>query len=93
MDELSKTNKLNFTNNEDEEIINKLYLIYYKLKNKNVYETIYSPAFFDKLKEVILFSEKLQNQILNNSLNIFFSYVDELFNKEFFEVRQIIRKY
>ena len=82
LDDLSKMNKLNLSNNEDEEIINRLYLIYYKLKNKNVYETIYSPAFFDKLKEVILFSEKLQNQNLNNSLNTFFSYADELFNKE-----------
>ena len=82
IDVLSKMNKLNISNNEEEKIINRLYLIYYKLKNKNFYETIYSSAFFDKLKEVILFSEKLQNQNLNNSLNTFFSYADELFNKE-----------
>jgi len=77
-----KINKLNLSNNEEEEIINRLYLIYYKLKNKDFYETIYSSAFFDKLNEVILFSEKLQNQNLNNSLNTFFTYADELFNKE-----------
>jgi GTPase Era involved in 16S rRNA processing len=67
---------------EEEEIIQKLYNLYYSLKNHNFDGTIYSHEFFGSLKNVILYSENLHNENLKNALNQFFTNADELFNKE-----------
>lgn len=64
------------------EIISKLYSLYYQIKNKNYNETIYSKLFFNKLKEVILFSENLQNKNLKFSIDEFISQTDLLFEKK-----------
>jgi len=71
------------TDKEEEEIIQNLYNLYYSLKITEFDGTsIYSHEFFDNLKNVILFSEKLHNDNLKNALNQFFTNADELFNKE-----------
>jgi len=69
-------------NFEKNEIISKLYSLYYQIKNKNFNETIYSSLFFNKLKEVIIFSENLQNKNLNFSMAEFISQTDLLFEKK-----------
>ena len=53
-----------------------------ELKDKNFSDTNYSHYFFDILKNVIIFSEDLQNQNLNNAINQFFNNADDLFKKE-----------
>ena len=70
------------TDEDEDKIIEKLYIIYTQLKNKNFDNTNYSPSFFDTLKKVIIYSETLHNNNLNNAIKQFFSYADELFKKE-----------
>lgn len=79
---LYKNNFRGISDKDEDEIIKKLYIINSELKNKNFDETIYSTSFFSKIKDVIIFSEDLQNKNLNNSINQFFSHADDLFNKE-----------
>ena len=79
---LYKSNYKGISNKDEDKIIDKLYLIYLNLKNKNLYKTNYSPAFFDELKNVISFSEELQKKNLKGSLETFFSHADQLFSKE-----------
>ena len=79
---LFTTNYKGITDEDEDEIIQRLYLIYSSLKNKNFYDTNYSPAFFDTIKDVILCSEKLNNQNLKYAINSFFSHADQLFGKE-----------
>jgi len=67
---------------EENEIINKLYSLNKQLKSKDFSNTKYSHKFFDILKDVIIYSQNLQNQNLKKSISEFFSYTDELFNKE-----------
>ena len=82
INEIYKTNFRGMTNNEENELIQKLYSIYMELKDKNFSDTNYSHYFFDILKNVIIFSEDLQNQNLNNAINQFFNNADDLFKKE-----------
>jgi triphosphoribosyl-dephospho-CoA synthetase len=77
---------------EEDAVIKKLYCIYKELKNKDFSKTNYSTAFFDKLKEVILYSDKLQKENLNNSIEAFFKSTDELFNRELKEEIEEKRK-
>ena len=70
------------TDEQEDEIIQKLYNLHYQLQTKNFEDTIFSHEFFDILKKVISFSEGLHNQNLNNAVNQFFNNADELFNKE-----------
>ena len=58
---------------DEDEIIKILYYIYLKFKNKNFTNTNYSTAFFNKLKEVILFSENLQKDNINQGIENFMS--------------------
>ena len=81
-DKLFKGKYRSTTEDEEDEIIEKLYLLNKQLIETDLSDTFYSYVFFDKLKEVILFSEKFQNENLKISILEFFTNTDELFNKE-----------
>ena len=67
---------------EEEEIIRKLYTFNQQLQKTDFNDTHYSHLFFDKLKEVILFCDSFQNKNLKYSILEFFTYTDQLFDKE-----------
>ena len=67
---------------EEEEIREKLYTLSLQLKEANYDNTNYSHLFFDKLKEVIIYSDKFQNQNMKYSIQQFFTYTDQLFQRE-----------
>ena len=50
------------TDEQEDEIIQKLYNLHYQLQTANFEDTIFSHKFFDILKKVISFSEGLYNQ-------------------------------
>ena len=77
-----KHNSSGLNINEVNEIIKKICCLYKQFKSKNFSKTKYSHKFFDILKDVIIYSENLQNKNLQKSISDFFSYTDELFNKE-----------
>jgi GTPase Era involved in 16S rRNA processing len=79
---LSRENYMVISNKDENKIIQALYNIYYQLKTKDFKDTIYSHSFFNCIKDVIMVSDSLQNENLKNAINQFFSYADELFNKE-----------
>ena len=69
--------------NEINEIIEKLYIATEQFKALDLLKTKnYSYEFFNKLKEVIGYSEDMQKQNLENSMKNFFRILDELFKKE-----------
>ena len=57
---------------EEDEIIKKLYCINTEFKNQNFSGTNYSSAFFNKLKEVIIYSDNLQKDNLQNTIEGYF---------------------
>ena len=67
---------------DQEEIIIKLFTFYKQFKNANFNYTNYSHTFFDDLKEVILFCKKFHDDNLKYSILEFFTYTDQLFDKE-----------
>ena len=67
---------------EEEEIRDKLYTLSHQLKETNFDETNYSRLFFNKLKEVITYSDTFQNQNMKHSIQQFFTYTDQLFERE-----------
>ena len=73
---LSKKNK-----KDGEKIIKTLYSINYTIKNSDFSNTNYSTEFFGKIKEIILISDKIQNDNLRISIESFFVKADELFNR------------
>ena len=77
-----KSLKGKIDNNIQDLIIQKLYILYDKIKKKNFDESIYSKSFFDKIKEVIFFSDELQNNNLKLSMLDFMSNADLLFKKK-----------
>lgn len=78
----NSTFKNKYKNLDEDEIIEKIYSIYYQLKNKSLNETIYSSSFFNKIKDVILYSNDLQNKNLDYSISEFISVTDLLFEKK-----------
>lgn len=81
-DELNQKNYINLSKKDQNEIIEKLYIAKQQFSLKDVSNTVYSYKFFDKLKEVMKYSEDLQKESLNKSIIDFFKYTDELFAKE-----------
>ena len=67
---------------EEDEIIKKLYCIYNELKNKDFSNTNYSSTFFNKLKEVIIYSENLQKENFKKNIDDLFQKTDNLFSKK-----------
>ena len=67
---------------DEEEIIRKLYTFNHQLRITDFNDTHYSHLFFDNLKEVILFCDSFQNENLKYSILEFFTYTDQLFDKE-----------
>jgi len=82
MDKLFEGKFRGTTEDEEDEIIEKLYCFYHQLKSANFENTNYSHSFFDELKKVILFSDKFQNDNMKCSILEFFMYTDQLFDKE-----------
>ena len=74
----------NFNLNEDDKnnIIQKLYNLNQQIKSKNFEKTEYSLSFFKDLEKSIKNASELQRNNLNNRLEEFFSYIDDLFQKE-----------
>ena len=77
-----KEDKKEISESDKNEILKHLYQLYNKIKNNNFDKTIYSWSFFNKLKEVILFSQNLYNKNFKNSMEDFFSNLDFLFMKK-----------
>lgn len=67
---------------EENDIIRKLYTFNHQLQVTDFNDSHYSHLFFDKLKEVILFCDNFQNESLKFSILEFFTYTDQLFDKE-----------
>ena len=67
--------------NEEKEIIEKIYLLYYQIKNKDFSNTNFSQLFFQKIKEIIIISDNIQNEILKIEMDNFFQNADKLFNR------------
>ena len=57
-------------------------MFYHQLKVTNFDESKYSHLFFDKLKYVITYSEHFQKQNMKYSIQQFFTYLDQLFERE-----------
>lgn len=82
MDKLFEEKYRATTEDEEEEIREKLYTICHQLKVTNFDETKFSHLFFNKLKEVITYSDQFQNQNMKYSIQQFFTYTDQLFERE-----------
>ena len=67
---------------EEDQVIKKLFCIYQEFKNKDFSKTNYSSLFFDKLKDVIIFSDKLQKENLKRNVDLLFKNADDLFNRK-----------
>ena len=78
-DELQKVNKKNMK--DKDKIIQTLYSINNTIKNADFSNTNYSTAFFWKLKEIILYTDRIQNDNLKLSIDAFFTTADSLFNR------------
>ena len=78
------------TKEDEEEIIKKLYGINQLLKNTDFSKTKYSKTFFDKIKQVIINSEKLQKENFKRNFEAFFKSSDILFDEEMRKERQIV---
>ena len=74
---------------DEEETIKKLYGINYLPKSTDFSKTIYSKTFFDKIKQIIINSEKIQKENFHRNFEAFFKSVDELFDEEMRKEKQI----
>ena len=92
MDQLFEGKFRGTTEDEEEEIREKLYTFYHQLKVTNFDKTQYSHLFFDKLKDVISYSEHFQNQNMKYSIQQFFTYLDQLFEREISKENEIDKK-
>ena len=77
-DVLQSVNKKNMK--DKDKIIQKLYSINNTIKNIDFSNTHYS-TFFGKLKEIILYTDRIQNDNLKLSIDAFFTTADSLFNR------------
>ena len=82
MDKLFEGKFRGTSQDEEDDIIRKLYTFNHQLQVTDFNDTHYSHLFFDKLKEVILFCDNFQNESLKFSILEFFTYTDQLFDKE-----------
>ena len=80
-----KENNFNLNENDKNNIIQKLYNLNQQIKSKNFENTEYSLSFFKDLEKSIKNAAELQRNNLNNRLEEFFSYTDDLFQKELME--------
>ena len=78
------------TKDDEEEIIKKLFGINQLLKNTDFSKTKYSKKFFDKIKQVIINSEKLQKENFKRNFEAFFKTSDILFDEEMRKEQQIV---
>ena len=81
-DEIEEKEGREISKGDQKKIIKKLYNLYYHLKNKDFSKTNYSRDFFNILKNVIIYSDNLQNENLKYSAEEFFQNSDLLFNRE-----------
>lgn len=92
MDKLFEGKYRGTTEEEEDEIRDKLYTFSQQLKKANFDSTNYSNLFFNKLKEVIVFSDKFQKQNMKYSIQDFFTYTDQLFEKEITKENEVDRQ-
>ena len=78
----SNDNYINLDENDKSEIIKKLYNLNQQIKSNNFDKTEYSLSFFKELEKSIKNAGELQKKNLNNRLEEFFLYTDDLFQKE-----------
>jgi len=77
---------------DQEEIISTLYSINYAIKNKDFSNTNYSLSFFQKLKEIIIYSDNIQKKYLKLSIKDFFQIADLLFERKLAKEIEIEKK-
>ena len=82
MDKLFEGKFRETSQDEEDDIIRKLYTFNHQLQVTDFNDSHYSHLYFDKLKEVILFCDNFQNESLKFSILEFFTYTDQLFDKE-----------
>ena len=80
--ELYKIRDKEISEGDQKKMIKKIYNLYYHLKNQDFSKTNYSREFFYKLKDLIIYSDNLQNENLKYSAEEFFQNADLLFNRE-----------
>ena len=74
---------------EEKEIIENLYQIYNQIKTKDFSNTNFSQQFFQKIKEIIMVSDNVQNEILKIEMDNFFQSADQLFNRNIEEEKAV----
>ena len=82
LQELEKNNFRLISSDDYDEVIQSLYKLNKKLKNKDFSKTYYSHNFFNDLKKAIENSEKLNKENFRNNVKSFFRDTDILFRKE-----------
>jgi len=80
--QLCQVKEINFSQKNKDEIIKKLYSLYYQIKNNDFSKTNYSRAFFDKLREIIIKLDNLQKRNLKLMVDSFFQGIDDFFKRE-----------
>ena len=73
--------KVNISPKEEKDIIEKLYELFYQMQNKDFSNTNYSQLFFQKIRDVIMISDNVQNEILKRQMDQFFLNADQLFDR------------
>lgn len=72
---------VNISPKEEKDIIEKIYELFYQMQNKDFNNTNYSQLFFQKIKDTIIMSDNIQNEILKKEMDNFFQNADQLFNR------------
>ena len=79
--EFRKKCKIKISQKDENEIIMNLYQLYNQIKTKDFDKTKYSQLFFRKIKEVVITSDNIQNEILKLEMDNFFKNADQLFTR------------
>ena len=73
--------KANISPKEEKDIIEKMYELLYQVKNKDFSNTNFSTLFFQKIKDIVIISDNVQNEILKIDMDNFFLNADQLFDR------------
>ena len=80
--------KANVNPKEEKDIIEKLYELFYQIQNKDFSNTNFSQLFFQKIKDIIITSDNVQNEILKIEMDNFFQNADQLFDRNIEEEKE-----
>ena len=67
---------------EEKEIIENLYVLRNQIKAKDFDKTNYSKQFLEKIKEIIIVSDNIQNKIIKTMIENLFQDLDRLFKPD-----------